>query len=114
MIKTDKNIHLLEKLAPLCEGTPWELTFHCRDNDSWIRVHISIRSDEPRFTPQIYLHESPWSDDNELDFKVQTTSYGALSYFEIKQVADKLQEAVRLIQTLGDAATALGYKVRLG
>ena len=107
MLKTDKNIHLLEKLAPHCEGTPWELNFYYCDD-------LSVRSDAPRFAPEIYLPESPWSDDDELTFKVQTISYGALCYLEIKQVTNKLQEAMHLIQAFGNAAAAFDYSLRLG
>lgn len=57
---------------------------------------------EMDYIPEIYFNYSIFGDDNEREFKIQTTSYGSLSAVDIQKVIDGYNEAVEVVNILTD------------
>lgn len=57
---------------------------------------------EMEYLPDIYFNYSIFGDDDEREFKIQTTSYGSLTPDEIQQVIDGYKEAVEVVNVLTD------------
>ena len=54
------------------------------------------------FLPDIYYNYSIFGDDNQRDFRIQTTSYGSLPTEDIQKVIDGYKEAVEVVNVLNE------------
>ena len=108
MKDTFSNRMLLNRLASLCEDTPWELNTH--EREGYIFPVLFTRNDAPEYTPDFRLADETCFS-GAFRVAVQTTSYGALAPDAIMQVAEGLMAGAQLAKAMSLAIQLARYRV---
>ena len=71
------------------------------DGDRLVRIHVNLSYEDRHmnYFPEIYYEDGIFGDE-EPEFKIQTTSYGAMNPDEIKKIIAGYQEAIEAVEIL--------------
>nr|DAH73213.1 MAG TPA: hypothetical protein [Caudoviricetes sp.] len=75
-----------------------EVSHHTCGDDTWNNIFISKDYNE-RFLPDIYFEDNMFGE-RKSEFKIQTTSYGALEPAEIQEVIKGYETAMKVVEIL--------------
>lgn len=60
----------------------------------------TVRKNGDNYLPDIYFEDDIFSDEQDAQFKIQTSAYGALDAGEIQKVIEGYQEAIEAVKIL--------------
>ena len=109
MKNTPKNLQLLNRLAQLCECTPYCIRVRKYD-DGTIDILSDIRDGAPKFTPDLAVDISLYDDDS-FRIRVRHWGYGYMPVEYAHEILQRLHIAQCLAETLRYEIERAGYTV---